>query len=333
MGPPIIKNIEMRIKKIAKIVGISILIILFISIYNSVYFDIPKNEIIAKHAKGASDFLELADGSKIHFRDEGNKDGKVLLLVHGFNGSLFNYESLVTYLSDNYRVISLDLPAHGLTGAVESDLYSHKAYQNVIEEVVEILEVDKFYFVGHSMGGMIAWRYALDNLDQLNGLIIIGSAFFGNEQEFEDFQTINAPPLAFELIESKFFIRLLEFITPRILVKEGISQSVYDQSIVTNELVDQFHDIILMEGTRVSIGKLAEVHEDDFIADPLDLRKITIPSLIIHGEEDNLVNIRFIDHFIEQIPNSKLISYPKTGHMIPMEVPLELSEDMKDFIN
>ena len=323
----------MHIKKIAKIVGTSILIILFISIYNSVYFDISKNEIIAKHAKGASDFLELADGSKIHFRDEGNKDDKVLLLVHGFNGSLFNYEPLVPYLSDNYRIISLDLPAHGLTGAVESDLYSHKAYQNVIEEVVEILEVDKFYFVGHSMGGMIAWRYALDNLDQLNGLIIIGSAFFGNEQEFEDFQTINAPPLAFELIESKFFIRLLEFITPRILVKEGISQSVYDQSIVTDELVDQFHDIILMEGTRVSIGRLAEVHEDDFIADPLDLRKITIPSLIIHGEEDNLVDIRFIDHFIEQIPNSKLISYPKTGHMIPMEVPLELSRDMKDFIN
>ena len=333
MGPPIIKNIEMRIKKINKIVGTSILIILFISIYNSVYFDIPKNEIIAKHARGASDFLELADGSKIHFRDEGNKDDKVLILVHGFNGSLFNYEPLVPYLSDNYRVISLDLPAHGLTGAVESDLYSHKAYQNVIEEVVKILEVDKFYFVGHSMGGMIAWRYALDNLDQLNGLIIIGSAFFGNEQEFEDFQTINAPPLAFELIESKFFIRLLEFITPRILVKEGISQSVYDQSIVTDELIDQFHDIILMEGTRVSIGKLAEVHEDDFIADPLDLRKITIPSLIIHGEEDNLVDIRFIDHFIEQIPNAKLISYPNTGHMIPMEVPLQLSEDIREFIN
>ena len=323
----------MYIKKIIKIVGTSILIILFISIYNSVYFDIPKNEIIAKHAKGASDFLELADGSKIHFRDEGNKDDKVLILVHGFNGSLFNYEPLVPYLSDNYRVISLDLPAHGLTGAVESDLYSHKAYQNVIEEVVEILEVDKFYFVGHSMGGMIAWRYALDNLDQLNGLIIIGSAFFGNEQEFEDFQTINAPPLAFELIESKFFIRLLEFITPRILVKEGISQSVYDQSIVTDELVDQFHDIILMEGTRVAVGRLAEVHEDDFIADPIDLRKITIPSLIIHGEEDNLVDIGFIDHFMEQIPNSKLISYPKTGHMIPMEIPLQLSEDIREFIN
>ena len=78
----------MRSNKLIKILGTTTIILLIISIYNSVYFDIPKNEIISKHAKGLSDFLELADGSKIHFRDEGNKDGKVLVLVHGFNGSL-----------------------------------------------------------------------------------------------------------------------------------------------------------------------------------------------------------------------------------------------------
>ena len=202
----------------------------------------------------------------------------------------------------------------------------------MIEEVIEILEIDKFYLVGHSMGGMIAWRYALSNIDQLNGLIIVGSAFFANEQEFNDFQSINAPPLAFELLESKLFIRLLEFLTPRILVKEGVSQTVYDQSIVTDELVDQFHDIILMEGSRVAFGMLAEDLEKNFIANPLDLRKINIPSLILHGEEDNLVDIKFIDHFVEQIPNVKLISYPKVGHMPPMEIPEQLAYDIETFV-
>ena len=302
------------------------------SLYNSIYFDIPKSEIIAKHANGSSQFIRLADGSEIHVRDEGNQSGKILVMVHGFNGSLFNYEPLVPYLSKEYRLISLDLPAHGLTGAVNSDLYNQEAYEKVIEEVVEILEIDKFYLVGHSMGGMIAWRYALSNPDQLNGLIIVGSAFFANEQEFNDFQSINAPPLAFKLIESKFFIRLLEFLTPRILVKEGVSQTMYDQSIVTDELVDQFHDIILMEGTRVAIGMLAEDLETNFIANPLDLRNINIPSLILHGEEDNLVDIRFIDHFVEQIPNVELISYPNVGHMPPMEIPEKLANDIEAFV-
>tara|TARA_B100000965_G_scaffold176477_1_gene147198 strand:+ start:58 stop:981 length:924 start_codon:yes stop_codon:yes gene_type:complete len=307
--------------------------LLIIVIYNSIYLDIPKNEIIAKHANESSKFLELSDGSLIHLRDEGNKKGKVILLIHGFNGSLFNYEPMVPFLTDEYRVISLDLPAHGLTGAVKSDLYSHEGFEKVIGEVVKLLGINKFYFVGHSMGGMIAWRYALKHLDQLNGLIIIGSPFIANEEEYKDFQSVNAPPAAFEIIESKFFRRALEYVTPRLLVKEGVSQTVYDQSIVTDELVDQFHDIILMEGTRLAIGMLVEDHEDDFIANPNDLKNISIPSLILHGEEDNLVDIRFVEHFIDQIPNVRLISYPNVGHMPPMEIPALLAQDIRGFIN
>ena len=323
----------MNLKKILKFSSLSLLILLIIVIYNSIYLDIPKNEIISKHANESSKFLELSDGSLIHLRDEGNKKGKVILLIHGFNGSLFNYEPMVPFLTDEYRVISLDLPAHGLTGAVKSDLYSHEGFEKVIGEVVKLLEINKFYFVGHSMGGMVAWRYALKHLDQLNGLIIIGSPFIANEEEYMDFQSVNAPPAAFEIIESRFFRRALEYVTPRLLVKEGVSQTVHDQSIVTDELVDQFHDIILMEGTRLAIGMLVEDHEDDFIANPNDLKNISIPSLILHGEEDNLVDIRFVEHFIDQIPNVRLISYPNVGHMPPMEIPAILAQDIRGFIN
>ena len=323
----------MNIRKIIKFTVISLFIFLIILIYNSIYFDIPKNKIISKHANELSKFLELSDGSLIHIRDEGNKRGEVILLVHGFNGSLFNYEPMIPFLIDKYRVISLDLPAHGLTGAVNSDLYSHNGFEKVIDEVVQLLGVDKFYFVGHSMGGMIAWRYALRHKEQLNGLIIIGSPFIANETEYEDFQSVNAPPAAFKILESKLFRRALEYITPRFLVREGISQTVYDQSIVTDELIDQFHDMILMEGTRFSIGMLVEDHEEDFIANPYDLKNILVPSLILHGEEDNLVDIRFVKHFIEQIPNVRLISYPNVGHMPPMEIPALLAKDIRGFIN
>ena len=333
MGPPNLMNkLNMIVRKLFKYTVVILLLLLAIVVYNSVYFDIPREKVISKHKNEISEFLELSDGSLIHFRDEGNKSGEVILLVHGFNGSLFNYEPMVPFLIDQYRVISLDLPAHGLTGAVKSDLYSHESFEKVIEEVVEILEVNKFYFVGHSMGGMIAWRYALNHLNQLKGLIIIGSPFIASEEEYIDFQSVNAPPAAFKIIESKFFSRLLQYVTPRILVKEGVSQTVYDQSIVTDELVDQFHDIILMEGTRLAIGMLIEDHENDFIANPVDLSNITVPSLIMHGEEDNLVDIRFVDHFVEQIPNVRLISYSKVGHMPPMEIPAQLAKDIRDFI-
>ena len=323
----------MNIKKSFKALGLIFLILIFIVIYNSIYFDIPKNEIVSKYAKGASEFIELDDGSLIHIRDEGNKDGKIIVMVHGFNGSLFNYEPLIPYLSEKYRILSLDLPAHGLTGAVKSDIYSHEAFENVIKEVVKIQGVDEFYLIGHSMGGMIAWRYVLNNIKQIKGLVIIGSPFVGSEKEYNDFQSVNAPPAAFKLLDTALFREMLSYVTPRLLVKEGISQTVFDQSIVTHDLVDQFHDIILMDGTREAIGKLIISHENNFMADPTILRKITIPTLVLHGEEDNLVDIRFVSHFVEKIPDAKLISYPRVGHMPPMEIPIQLSKDIQNFVN
>ena len=87
-----------------------------------------------------------------------------------------------------------------------------------------------------------------------------------------------------------------------------------------------------MEGTRVAIGMLAEDLETNFIANPLHLRNINIPSLILHGEEDNLVDINFIEHFLEQIPNVELISYPSVGHMPSMEIPEQLANDIETFV-
>ena len=72
--------------------------------------------------------------------------------------------------------------------------------------------------------------------------------------------------------------------------------------------------------------------EDNFIADPKLLQNLKIPTLILHGEKDKLVDISFTNHFLEQIPNVKLISYPKVGHMPPMEIPEKLTYDIKSFL-
>ena len=105
----------LKLKRILKYFLLLILILLVFIIYNSVYFEIPTENVIEKHAKGASEFIELKDGWLIHVRDEGNKNGSTLVLIHGFNGSLFNFESMNKFLLDDFRIISMDLPAHGLT--------------------------------------------------------------------------------------------------------------------------------------------------------------------------------------------------------------------------
>ena len=239
---------------------------------------------------------------------------------------------MVSYLKDNFRILSLDLPAHGLTGAVKSNLYSVHGFEKLITDILKVKSIEKFYLVGHSMGGVISWKYALNNLEKIGGLIIIGSPFIGSENEYKKFQSENAPPIAFKLLETKIMRFMLKYFTPRFLVKEGVSKTVFNKDLVTEELVDQFHDIILLEGSREAMGMVILSIEDNFIADPKLLQNLKVPTLILHGEKDNLVDISFTNHFLEQIPNVKLISYPKVGHMPPMEIPEKLAYDIKSFL-
>ena len=74
-------------RKVIKWAGLSFLAILVFLIYSGTYLDIPREELESRYAIGASQFLNLDDGSIIHYRDEGNDEGPVIVLLHGFNGS------------------------------------------------------------------------------------------------------------------------------------------------------------------------------------------------------------------------------------------------------
>ena len=322
----------LKVKRILKYFLLLTLILLAFIIYNSVYFDIPKESVIAKHAKGASEFIELKDGSLIHVRDEGNKNGNTLVLIHGSNGSLFNFESMNKFLINDFRVVSLDLPAHGLTGPVNSNNYSFDGFIRVINEVLEIKKINQFFLAGHSMGGRVVWNYTIDYPEKVSGLIIIGSLFLANEKEYREFQSDNKPPIVFKLFEIPFFRMLLGYITPRIMVSQVAKQMVYDQTIMTDELIDQFHEIILLEGSREAMGYVIVNTDKNIVADPKLLQEINVPTTILHGEEDNVIDVRYNKHFLENIPDINLISYSKVGHMPPMEIPEVLANDIKKFI-
>ena len=116
------------------------------------------------------------------------------------------------------------------------------------------------------------------------------------------------------------------------MVTQAAYQTVYNQNIITEELIDQFHEIILLEGSREAIGNLIVNNEKDFVTNPKLLQNIKVPTLILHGEEDNLVDVKFNRHFLENIPNRRLILYPDVGPMPPMEIREIFAEDIKNFI-
>src|SRR5215469_3490298 len=118
--------------------------------------DIPRAALVTKYARPPSEFMTLPGGARIHLRDRGPKSAPALVLIHGSNASLFTWEPWAIRLSDAFRVISIDMPGHGLTGAVPSEEYSEQAMTEVVVRVAERLKLTRFAIGGNSMGGGVA---------------------------------------------------------------------------------------------------------------------------------------------------------------------------------
>ena len=175
-------------KKILKTVSLLLLLAIGVLTYTGIYFDIPREKLEIKYATGASQFLDLPDGARIHFRDEGEVNKPVIVLLHGFNGSLLNFERLVPLLANDFRLISLDLPGFGLTGAIHSGNYTTNSYMDTVTSITNYLGINKFSIAGNSMGGGVAWRYAIEYPNKVEGLILLASSGVMTREDRDRFE-------------------------------------------------------------------------------------------------------------------------------------------------
>ena len=79
----------------------------------------------------------------------------------------------VTELEDRYRLISVDLPGHGLTGTWPRGEYTIEAYTDFIEVLADTLQLDRFAIAGHSMGGAVAWSFVATRPERISHLILV----------------------------------------------------------------------------------------------------------------------------------------------------------------
>ena len=318
-------------KKILKYLTLSFFILLVIAVYSGTYLDIPRDKLEAKYASGASEFLDLKNGSRIHYRDEGDLYKPAIILLHGFNGSLFNFERMVPLLSKEFRLISIDLPGFGLTGAVPSMDYSTQNSILVINELTSYLGMEKFSIAGNSMGGGIAWRYALENPEKTQSLVLLASSgIYSSEERLQIEESERESPLVWKLMRSNFVSYFLSLYTPKFFATQGLKTSVYDPNLATEEIANQFHELTLMQGSREAI--LSRFSKQNYNNEKPDiLKKIQAPTLIIHGREDNIISFKSSINLDQYIQNSQLVIYPKIGHLPMYETPARVADDIKKF--
>jgi pimeloyl-ACP methyl ester carboxylesterase len=285
--------------------------------------DIPASELRQRYANAESEFLEIAPGLTVHLRDEGPAEAPVLVLLHGSNASLHTWEPWVARLSADHRVISLDLPGHGLTGASPTRDYSAAANVAAVDAVVRAKGVSRFTLAGNSMGGGIAWRYALAHPDKLEGLILVDAAGAPPKGKTD-------LPIGFRLARMPVVRDVMTVVTPRSMIERSLKQSVSVQSIVTPAAIDRYWELLRHPGNRQ-----ATVDRFGMTRDPVTkatFAAIRVPTLIIWGAEDKLIPVDNARWLAAAIPGSRTVIYPSIGHIPMEETPDRSAADVRAFL-
>lgn len=287
--------------------------------------DTDRAAMRAKYASAASQFVEVEPGLSVHVRDEGKRDGPALLLIHGSNSSLHTWEPWVKRLGGTYRIISLDLTGHGLTGPHPKRDYKVETTVGVVDAVMMKLGVARFAVAGNSMGGWVAWNYALAHPEKLSALVLVDASGAPEAQG-------TAIPIGFRIAQSPALRPVFMHITPRALVGKSLSQSVTVQSVVTDAAITRYWELLRYPGNREATGDRQRAYPHRVPATREQMARLTMPTLVMWGADDGLIPASAADWFASSIPGARKIVYPNIGHIPMEEAPDQSAADIDAFL-
>jgi pimeloyl-ACP methyl ester carboxylesterase len=264
--------------------------------------DLPPESLRARYAPPPSRTVRVG-GMDVHYRDEGS--GPAVVLLHGMGASLHTWDGWAAALRDSMRVVRLDLPGYGLTGPFPHGDYGNPAYVAFLDAFLDAVRVPRASLAGNSMGGEIAWRYALARPARVERLVLVDAAGY----------PYGDPPALFRLLGTPGLAPLLSRLSPRWMYASNLRQVYVDDARVTDALVDRYYDLTRRAGNRGAFLARALVTDTfPFAA----IRAVRAPTLVMWGAEDLWIPRAMADTFATYIPGSRVVVYEGVGHL-PME--------------
>jgi 3-oxoadipate enol-lactonase len=246
---------------------------------------------------------------KLYYEDYGAK--APLIFLHGLMGSSENWKPQVDYFKDRRRVIVVDLRGHGQSDKPQGK-YSIKQFSEDVFSFMKDLGIEKAVIAGHSMGGTIALRFALDHKEMVEKLILIDT---GARTPFGKKLLVSV---------SKIILR----ISYKTFVKIYLSGYTFSKGYSKSK-IEEARERVLKTPKHVVDSCFSTVKEFDVTS---ELGNIQVPTLIIHGSEDKQQPLSQAKYMKERIANSELVLLEGIGHATIVEAPERVGEAIEEFI-
>ena len=239
----------------------------------------------------------LFNGGKIYYSDSGQ--GETIILIHGYLESSEVWEDFAKKLSGKFRVISIDLPGHGLS-KVYGDCHTMEFMASAVKGLLDCLQIKKVFLAGHSLGGYITLAFVDLYPDMLGGYCLFHSHPFADTPEIvekrdKEIKIVRSGKkylLYPENISKMYATKNLEIFRKSVQRSKDIAATIRDEGIIA-----------VLNGMIARPSRLSVIE------------KGKIPCLWIFGRLDNYISCETVWSKVKLPGNTKVVVLENSGHM------------------
>jgi pimeloyl-ACP methyl ester carboxylesterase len=257
--------------------------------------------------------VELPNRVKLPYVEQGDPSGTPVLLLHGYADSWHSFELVLPHLPDFIRVFALTQRGHGDASRPAAG-YRSIDFATDLVAFMDALDLGAAVIAGGSSGGFVARRIAIDHPERTLGLVLMGSPL-----------TLRDKPSVLELWDST----VSKLTDP---IDHGFVRDFAESSLAL-PVPQVFLDTMVQENLKVPAlvwkATFEGLLEDNSYS---ELDKIKVPTLIIWGDQDAIIDRSDQEVLTTAITGARLVVYPDAGHALYWEKPDRIASDLVTFI-
>lgn len=265
------------------------------------------------------------EGQRLAYLDEGQ--GPPLILIHGFGGSMWQWEYQSSALARDFRVITLDLLGSGFSDKPDLE-YRPEEVLRFFRGFMDALQLDRATLVGNSMGAGVALGMALTVPERVDRLILIGGLPARVKENI-------ASPVVRQAMESAapiWLVRLAGWFAGSSVTDRVLREIVHDHSLLTDAVFARSNrnrragNYI---GPTLAVARTVPLWESDYAP---RLTTIRHPTLILWGDHDKVFPIAVGRELAEVIPAAQFVAIDGAGHIPQWERPESVNHAIRRFL-
>lgn len=255
---------------------------------------------------------ELPTGVRMHFEVRGPVDAPALVLLHGYSDSGFSFSRILPLLPADRRIIVPDLRGHGRSSQPPAG-YGMDTLAHDVLALLDALDVGSAVVLGHSMGSLVAQRFAVLAPERVEALVLVGSApsihGLAGLEEFREAVDALADPVQEEFVRA------------------------FQESTIVRPVPPEFMDGVVAESLRLPARAWRDLLAGMIGAPVAAPGEIRARTLILWGAEDGVFGRDQQVRLRELVPGSRLKVYEGVGHAPHWEVPRRFATDLAAFLD